>query len=99
MRKLLKDEHGWVFKDPVDPLALGLDNYFEIVKHPMCLSLVEEKLNARIYENIDEAEHDIRLVFDNAILFNGEDSDIGKWAKKLSNTFNDDINILIKGKA
>ena len=99
VRKILIDEHGWVFKDPVDPLALGLDNYFEIVKHPMCLSLVEEKLNARIYENIDEAEHDIRLVFDNAILFNGEDSDIGKWAKKLSNTFNDDINILIKGKA
>ena len=99
VRKLLRDDHGWVFKDAVDPVALGLDDYLEIVKHPMCLGLVEERLNTCMYENIEEVERDIRLVFDNAILFNGEDSDIGKWAKTLLDTFNEDINILIKGKS
>jgi hypothetical protein len=98
LRKLLRNEHGWVFKDPVDPVKLKLDNYFDIVKSPMCLNKVEEQLNNFNYTDIESFQSAVQLVFDNAILFNGEDSDIGKWAKKLLDTFNDDAKNLTKGK-
>lgn len=98
VKKLLRDEHGWVFRDPVDPVALELENYFEVIKHPMDLRSVEKKLNDLEYQDLESFERETILVFDNAILFNGEDSNIGKWAKKLLDTFKLDMNGLVKGK-
>lgn len=98
IRKLMRDEHGWVFKEPVDPVELELENYFDVVKNPMCLEAVEKKLNDFAYLDIESVESDVKLVFNNAMLYNGDDNDIGKWAKKLLGTFNDDIKHLVKGK-
>ena len=35
-----------LFNQPVDPEALGLEDYFEVVKHPMDLGTILERLNA-----------------------------------------------------
>ena len=36
--KLMSDPNGWVFNTPVDPVALGIPDYFNIIKEPMDLS-------------------------------------------------------------
>eukprot|EP00550_Attheya_septentrionalis_P012790 CAMPEP_0198304368 /NCGR_PEP_ID=MMETSP1449-20131203/57363_1 /TAXON_ID=420275 /ORGANISM="Attheya septentrionalis, Strain CCMP2084" /LENGTH=1448 /DNA_ID=CAMNT_0044006889 /DNA_START=751 /DNA_END=5097 /DNA_ORIENTATION=- len=81
VRKLMNDENGWVFCDEVDPVELGLPDYFDVVKHPMCLKKVEENLNNRSYGDSQTCERDLKLVFQNAILYNGEKSDVGELAK------------------
>ena len=88
VKKLINHEHGWVFKDAVDPIELGIPDYFDIVDHPMDLTLVKNKLEDGAYKEIAPFERDTKLVFENAILFNGEDSDVGAMAKELLEIFN-----------
>lgn len=83
LKKLINHEHGWVFKDPVDPVELGIPDYFDIVKHPMDLNLVMKKLECGSYTDIKSFERDTKLVFTNSILFNGDESDVGCMAKEL----------------
>jgi hypothetical protein len=98
IKKLIRHEHGWVFKDPVDPVELGLDDYFQIVEQPMNLGLVEQKLDGCVYKDLETFERDTKLVFTNAILFNGEDNEIGRWARQLLDIFNEDLKTIMKGK-
>ena len=82
VKKLINHKHGWVFKDAVDPVELGIPDYFDIVEHPLDLTLVANKLEDGAYKDMASFEHDTKLVFENAILFNGEDSDVGLMAKE-----------------
>jgi len=86
-KNLINHEHGWIFKDPVDPVELGIPEYFEVVEHPMDLTLVVNKLEGGHYKDIASFERDTKLVFQNAILFNGEGSDVGAMAKELLDSF------------
>lgn len=38
-----------LFNQPVDPEALGLSDYFEVIKHPIDLATILERLNADDY--------------------------------------------------
>jgi E1A/CREB-binding protein len=71
LKKLMDAEYGWIFKQPVDPVDLNLPDYFDVVKKPMDLGTVKKKLDNSVYRDIDEFIGDVRLVFDNAILYNG----------------------------
>jgi len=53
------------FKDPVDPVAHNCPRYFDVVKHPMCLRQVKDKMDRNEYANSAEFEADIRLIFQN----------------------------------
>ena len=88
VKKLINHEHGWVFKDAVDPIELCIPDYFDIVDHPMDLTLVKNKLEDGAYKDIAPFERDTKLVFENAMLFNGKDSDVGVMAKELLDIFN-----------
>lgn len=41
LRQLLRHEHAWPFAKPVDPLALNIPDYFDIIKHPMDLGTIK----------------------------------------------------------
>lgn len=41
--KQLKSEYGWIFEEPVDPVKLGLPDYFDVIKHPMDLGTVRRR--------------------------------------------------------
>ena len=84
---LIDDQFGWVFHDPVDPVALGLPDYFDVVKNPMHLSLVKKKLESAIYGDMELFARDVRLVFENAILYNGEASEVGELAQTMLHKF------------
>ncbi len=44
MTMLAKHSKAWIFNTPVDPVALGIKDYFDIIKTPMDFSLIKEKL-------------------------------------------------------
>ena len=57
--------------------------YTEIIKKPMYLDLVSNKLKKNEYCNIKEFIDDIFLIFNNAMLFNRDGSRIYEFAKSL----------------
>ena len=88
---LLKHEHGWVFATPVDPVELGLDDYFEIIEVPMDLGTIKTKLDTGGYNSSEEFESDVRLTFENATTYNSEGTVVHDMARELKKYFEDDL--------
>ena len=97
VQALIDDQFGWVFHDPVDPVALGLPDYFDVVKNPMHLALVKKKLESAIYSDMEVFARDVRLVFENAILYNGETSEVGELAQTVLLKFDGLFRELVQG--
>jgi hypothetical protein len=87
------------FSEPVDPVALNIPSYFQIVKKPMDISTISNKLENGSYSSIPHGQSlgrtpiarmlngpfrkDIELMFDNAMLFNPPDDWIYQAAAAL----------------
>jgi uncharacterized coiled-coil protein SlyX len=91
LRQLLRHEHGWPFAKPVDPVALNIPDYFDIIKHPMDLGTIKTQLANNFYDTIDAFEDDVRLVFANTRTYNKPDSDIVFMANILEEVFDKGI--------
>ncbi|KAE8732699.1 bidirectional sugar transporter SWEET2a-like isoform X1 [Hibiscus syriacus] len=87
LKALMKHPAGWVFNKPVDPKALGIPDYFSIIKNPMDLGTVKSKLAKNIYIGTDEFVADIRLTFSNAMLYNPPSNNVHKMAKEMKDVF------------
>ncbi|XP_010915598.1 transcription factor GTE4 isoform X2 [Elaeis guineensis] len=87
LSKMMKHKHGWVFNSPVDVKALGLHDYFSIIKHPMDLGTVKSRLCTNWYKSPREFAEDVRLTFRNAMTYNPEGQDVHIMAKQLSQIF------------
>jgi hypothetical protein len=98
VQELIDDQFGWVFVEAVDPVALGLPDYFDVVKNPMYLELVKKKLENAIYSDMEGFERDVKLVFENAILYNGEDSEVGGLAQTMLMKFDKLYKDVVQGK-
>lgn len=72
--KLLESPLSYAFANPIDPNEDWAPAYFEVIKHPMDISTVLKKLNARKYSSPKEWYADISLIWDNAVTFNGKQS-------------------------
>ena len=97
IQELIDDQFGWVFRDAVDPVALGLPDYFDVIKTPMHLELVQKKLDNAIYSDLEAFAADTRLVFENAILYNGESSEVGELAQTMLNKFDKSYSAMVQG--
>jgi Bromodomain len=53
------------FKKPVNPEMDNAPNYFDVVKKPMCLNMMKEKMDHGQYASGVEFEADVRLIFQN----------------------------------
>mmetsp|Transcript_6846 Transcript_6846/g.14981 ORF Transcript_6846/g.14981 Transcript_6846/m.14981 type:complete len:335 (-) Transcript_6846:1412-2416(-) len=71
------------FLSPVDWKALKLPSYPKIIKQPMDLGTVENKLMGGKYATVSEFKEQVNLIWDNAHLFNEEGSDIYDSATQL----------------
>lgn len=80
--------YAWPFMAPVDPISLGIPDYFDVIKEPMDLSTVKSKLDSNSYDSVNEFESDIKLMFKNCYTYNGPDTDIVGLAKNLEAIFN-----------
>ncbi|KAM1474899.1 hypothetical protein ACFX2I_030859 [Malus domestica] len=85
--KLMKHKFGWVFNKPVDAKMLGLHDYFKIVKKPMDLGTVRTRLNENWYKTSEEFAEDVRLTFNNAMLYNPKEQDVHLMADQLLKMF------------
>lgn len=75
------------FYQPVDPVALNIPTYHNIIKKPMDLSTIRTKLQTGQYENSREMENDVRLMFRNCYKFNIQGDPTYTAGKKLEEIF------------
>lgn len=75
----------------MDPIALGVPQYYDVIpKHTARdLRTIRQKLEADKYESIQAWEEDVDLMIQNAIRFNGEDSEVGMMAITVRNWVKD----------
>jgi transcription initiation factor TFIID subunit 2 len=77
----------------VDPVALGIPMYFEIVpkKDARDLRTIRTKLDADKYDSVSAFKADFELMIHNAIKFNGAESEVGQMAQTLLARFKDAV--------
>ena len=61
---------------PVDPVALNIPDYPEVVKEPMDLSTIQRRIETQMITTKEEFTVLMRLVFSNACLYNKPESDV-----------------------
>lgn len=84
---MYKLEEAGPFQVPVDPVLLQLPDYFDIIKKPMDLSTIKNKLDEGKYNNPQEYVDDVWLMLNNAWLYNKKTSKVYKYCTKLSEVF------------
>lgn len=60
-----------------------MPDYYEVIKEPMDLSTMEQRLEADSYKTMEEFVYDARLVFNNCRAYNNETTTYYKNANKL----------------
>ncbi|KAM7208182.1 Bromodomain-containing factor 1 [Naviculisporaceae sp. PSN 640] len=75
------------FMQPVDPVALNIPSYHKIIKKPMDLGTMDQKLKAGEYLSLKEFDKDFDLIVKNCKTFNGEDHVITHVAYKLQDLY------------
>lgn len=95
LRVLQGHQHGWVFNSPVDPVELGLPDYFEVIKKPMDLGTIRKKLENNCYHSLDDFHAHVHLTFDNAMVYNPENSVVYNMAKEMKDKFEVDYDVLM----
>ncbi|KAJ0229239.1 Transcription factor GTE3 [Hirschfeldia incana] len=87
LTKLMKHKFGWIFNTPVDAVKSGLHDYHTIVKKPMDLGTVKSRLSKSLYESPLEFAEDVRLTFNNALLYNPVGHEVHRMAEFLLSMF------------
>ncbi|KAH9943990.1 uncharacterized protein BXZ73DRAFT_39443 [Epithele typhae] len=87
LKQIVSEPVSWVFREPVDPEALGIPTYFDIIprKDARDLRTIQTKLNQDRYGSVEAVEADLDLMVENAITFNGTESEVGAMAVQMQN--------------
>lgn len=93
-----QDPESIPFRQPVDPTTLGIPDYFDIVKKPMDLSSIKNKLIQGKYSDPWEYVDDVWLMFDNAWLYNRKTSRVYRYCTKVSLLYNSTISTVLNFK-
>jgi hypothetical protein len=54
-----------VFLKPVDPVTLGIDDYFDVIKNPMDIGTIRRRIERNKYKHPEEIAADMDLMFIN----------------------------------
>ncbi|XP_020245615.1 transcription factor GTE10-like [Asparagus officinalis] len=87
LNKLRTHQFGWVFNNPVDAVALKIPDYYTVIKHPMDLGTIKNKISSGAYSSPLGFVADVRLTFTNAMTYNPPGNDVHIMADKLSKFF------------
>ena len=71
------------FRTPVDPTALGIPDYFDIIKKPMDMSQIKRKLDVGNYSDPWQFVTDVYLMFENAWTYNRKTSRVYRYCSKV----------------
>nr|XP_021329191.1 CREB-binding protein isoform X4 [Danio rerio] len=92
-----QDPESLPFRQPVDPILLGIPDYFDIVKNPIDLSTIKRKLDTGQYQEPWQYVDDVWLMFNNAWLYNRKTSRVYKYCSKLAEVFEQEIDPVMQG--
>jgi hypothetical protein len=76
---------SWPFHVPVS--IKDVPDYFDVIKKPMDLSLIMEKIGKEEYKNVNEFINDTCLMCENCFTYNGVDTQYYKCAENIKNYF------------
>ena len=86
--KLVEELMTWKicapFIEMVDPNRDGAPDYFDIVKSPMALREVKNRILSKKYKDVSEFKRDMDLIWENARKYNGEDHLYAQFAMEAS---------------
>ncbi|XP_045069264.1 nucleosome-remodeling factor subunit BPTF-like isoform X4 [Coregonus clupeaformis] len=85
LRSLQAHKMAWPFLEPVDPN--DAPDYYGVIKEPMDLSTMEDRLQKRYYNKLTEFVADMTKVFDNCRYYNPNDSPFFQCAEVLEAFF------------
>ena len=85
------DARAGIFHWPVDPVALNIPHYWDVIqkKNARDLSTIKGKIEKKAYSGFQDLDADVRLMFGNACKFNGKASEIGKYTSDLERIWED----------
>lgn len=87
LERCRRNQKAEVFKRPVDYVRLRIPDYPIVVKQPMDLQTCGEKLKSRAYRDPGEFAADVRLIWSNAVAYNGPHHPVGQSANAMSDYF------------
>nr|XP_019588430.1 PREDICTED: nucleosome-remodeling factor subunit BPTF isoform X4 [Rhinolophus sinicus] len=85
LRSLQAHKMAWPFLEPVDPN--DAPDYYGVIKEPMDLATMEERIQRRYYEKLTEFVADMTKIFDNCRYYNPSDSPFYQCAEVLESFF------------
>uniref|UniRef100_A0A3Q3JKA1 Bromodomain PHD finger transcription factor n=1 Tax=Monopterus albus TaxID=43700 RepID=A0A3Q3JKA1_MONAL len=85
LRSLQAHKMAWPFLEPVD--TNDAPDYYRVIKEPMDLSTMEERIQKREYVKLTEFVADMTKIFDNCRYYNPSDSPFYQCAEVLENFF------------
>ncbi|KAL6899642.1 hypothetical protein ACP4OV_006300 [Aristida adscensionis] len=87
LKKLMTQKCSHIFNVPVDVVKLQIPDYYDIVKHPMDLGTIKKKLDSGSYTSPSEFAADVRLTFNNAMIYNPRGHAVHDMAIQLNKMF------------
>ncbi len=89
INRAFKEQVSFIFREPVDPIKLGIPQYFDIIPQEEArdLSLIKANLERGKYQQARQVDEDFELMLENARVFNGEGqitdlaNQFGQWWK------------------
>jgi len=87
LRKTKHYDINAAFMQPVDPVALNIPDYHKVIKRPMDLQTMSNKLSSGEYQSLKEFEKDFDLIIKNCKTFNGEDHIVYAQALRLQDLY------------
>ncbi|KAF2749231.1 Bromodomain-containing protein [Sporormia fimetaria CBS 119925] len=94
VRNTKKIKGALAFKEPVNPEALNIPTYRDIVKNPMDLSTMEAKLRGGEYTYVIDFMRDLDLIINNSLLFNGHSHPVTQAGYNIRSYFLRGMNLL-----
>ncbi|KAL7002065.1 hypothetical protein U1Q18_003216 [Sarracenia purpurea var. burkii] len=88
IRKVMKMDAAEPFNVPVDPIALGIPDYFDVIDTPMDFGTICNNLeNGVKYKNSKDVFRDVQYIWDNCSEYNNEGHYILELMKRVKKNF------------
>ncbi|VVC96963.1 unnamed protein product [Leptidea sinapis] len=85
LEQLTNHEDAWPFLDPVEEDYAP--NYYTVIRRPMDLHKMEERLDGGFYTDFSTFKEDFKLIVNNCRLYNGQDNEYTTMVDNLQAAF------------
>ncbi|XP_020486216.1 bromodomain-containing protein 3 isoform X2 [Labrus bergylta] len=87
IKSLWRHQFAWPFHQPVDAVQLGLPDYHTIIKSPMDLGTIKQRLENNYYWSASDCMQDLNTMFTNCYIYNKPTDDIVMMSLALEKVF------------